>query len=338
MQPHYDFLVIIPTHKRPETLRAAIVGALAQSGVTKKVIVADDSPEGSAREVVAEFPDVLYLQNSKPSGGWPGRVRNLAFDYACRMSITSRFVHFLDDDDTVPKGHYLFVKETFQRNPAIGVVFGVLRPFCTLSSDPDRRRRQEMQLRGVRDWRIRAARFPWLYEEVGNLFRAPNIRRWLYWCHATFGPEMFLCSGGVIRYEHVSQLGGFPDIRITEDFCFYTEAIRRFGVLFVKREAAGYGVGNPAALWNPLDLHGAAKVAHQNEWVAILRSRKRSIRARMGFIKYYGLRLPFEAGVRIVSWLFVPILDRRGYFNELYSLTDPDYFLQKARLADHHGV
>jgi glycosyltransferase involved in cell wall biosynthesis len=321
-----DFLVIIPTYRRRDPLRAAIKSALGQTGITKQIIVADDCSDGSAAEVVKDFPDVTYLKTPTPSGGWPGRVRNFAFNSSCEMGIKANYVHFLDDDDTVPEGHYAVVKETFHKHPSIGVVFGVLRPFCTFSDDPDRRKRQEQQLQDVRNWRVQITRFPWLYQQIGATLKLPSVTQWLYRQRALFGPEMFLCSGGIIRYRHVVELGGFPDIRITQDFSFYTEAIRKFGALFLKREAAGYGVGDPFAIWNPLNLDEAAKPAHTSEWRQEVRLRKRMIRDEMGYFKYYSSNIIFRVVDIVLNRGVIPALDRRGYFTDLYRLLEPDRF------------
>ena len=259
--PKVDFLVIIPTHNRVVPLRAAIGSAYAQTGVTKAIIVADDHPEGTANDVVREFPEVIYIQNPVPTGGWPGRVRNFAFEQSRRIGIEADYVHFLDDDDTVPPNHYATIKQTFVEHPNIGVVFGVLRPFCAFSDSPEQRQRQQRQLESARQWRSSTTRFPWLYQRLGQ--RYPLLAKCL---HVRFGAEMFLCSGGSIRFQSVVELGGFPDIRITEDFAFFTQAIRRYGGLFLQRETAGYGVGDAAAMWTPLDQDDAAKAAHSHEW------------------------------------------------------------------------
>jgi glycosyltransferase involved in cell wall biosynthesis len=261
-----DFLVIVPTHKRREQLRTALRTIFAQTGITKKVIVADDCPEGSAEDVVIKFDDVIYIRNPLPSGGWPGRVRNFALKVSQEMGIKAAYVHFLDDDDTVPEGHYALVKDAFAKNPRIGVIFGVLRPFCVFSENPNRQKRQYQQLKNIRNWRREAGRFPWLYQKISSTLGLPFVTYWLLALRARFGPEMFLCSGGVIRYEHVLELGGFPDIRITQDYFFYTEAIIKFRAMFLGQETAGYGVGDAGAIWNPLSLPGKAKLAHVNEW------------------------------------------------------------------------
>ena len=319
-----SFLVIIPTYKRQGPLHTAIKSAVNQTNVTKQIIVADDCPNGSAAEVVRAFPGVIYLKNPKPSGGWPGRVRNFAFDCSREMGIKAEYIHFLDDDDTVPERHYALLKENFDRHPEIGVIFGVLRPFCEFSDDLGRRSRQETQLQEVRNWRVKAARFPWCYQQIGAALRLPRITQWFFSQHAMFGPEMFLCSGGAIRYEHVVELGGFPDIRITEDYSFYTDAIRKFGALFLKKETAGYGVGDPGAMWNPLDLDEAAKIAHTNERIQERSIRERRLRAEMGRLKYYTRKMIYRTGEIVLSRGMMPVLDRLGYFAELYYLTNPD--------------
>ncbi len=325
------FLVIIPTYKRQHPLGIAIKSALRQTGITKRIIVADDCPNGSAAEVVRAFPEVVYIRNPEPSGGWPGRVRNFAFACSREMGIAADYVHFLDDDDTVPEQHYALLNEAFCKHPEVGVIFGVLRPFCEFSDDPTRRERQELQLQEVRAWRVKATRFPWCYQQIGEVLKLPAVTQWFFSQHALFGEEMFLCSGGVLRYPHVMELGGFPDIRITEDYSFYTDAIRRFGALFLKKETAGYGVGHAGALWSPLDLEGAAKAAHTDEWKRELRIRQRKLRTEMGHLKYYIRMTAYFLGRIVLTQVLMPMLDRWGYFADLHRLVDPDRFSGSAK-------
>ena len=217
--------------------------------MTKIIVVADDCPDGSAIQVVSDFPEVIYLKNPKPSGGWPGRVRNCALSYVYQNRIRADYVHFLDDDDTVPKGHYARLKETFETLPTTGVVFGILRPFCDFASDLAQRERQELQLRNVQDWRIETGRFPWFYHQLGSTL---------------------------------------------------------------------------VAVWNPLGLSKAAKIAHTNEWMQELKSRQRLLRAEMGLFNYYIQKTAFRVTKSVFGACVFPILDRQGYFNRLYQITTPD--------------
>jgi glycosyltransferase involved in cell wall biosynthesis len=291
--------------------------------VTKQIIVADDNPDRSAAAIVKEFSDVIYLQNPTPSGGWPGRVRNFAFTHSLKHQLLSKYVHFLDDDDTVPEGHYAIVKDVFINNPKVGVVFGILRPFCNFSDDHETRQQQEAQLLQIQNWRMTAARYPWLYQQIGDAFRVPLIAKWLFRLHATFGWEMFLCSGGMIRHESVLELGGFPDVRITQDYWFFTEAIRKYGVLFLRRETAGYGVGDPHAVWNPLDLDAAARMKHTSEWTSEFNLRQRILQKEMGKSVYRISNIMFRIEMKFLNRLLIPILHRRGFFEPVYQLTDP---------------
>jgi glycosyltransferase involved in cell wall biosynthesis len=333
-----DFLVIIPTFRRPEPLRAAITSALCQPRVTKRIIVVDDCPDGSAAEVVRTFPEVVYLKNPKPSGGWPGRVRNVAFDFSREMQINAHYVHFLDDDDTVSNEFYAVAKETLEQHRNVGVVFGVMRPFSRLADNPERQKRQESQLQEARDWRVKVTRFPWLYQQIGAAFKLHAVARWLLDQHATFGPEMFLCSGAVIRHGHILALGGFPDVRITEDYWFYTAAIRKFGALFLKMEVVGYGVGDPGAMWNISHLEEAARAAHKTEWMQALRLRRKMLQAEMGTLRYYARKLIFYSERIAFACIVIPVLDCRGYFTDLYRLTNPNLFIKKPSPEEPNGA
>ncbi len=184
--------------------------------------------------------------------------------------------------------------------------------------------RQEMQLQEIRKWRCQVARFPWLYHQIGTTFKLTAVMQWLLAQRARFGNEMFLCSGGVVRYRHVLALGGFPDVRITQDYFFFTEAIVKFKAVFLPRETAGYGVGNTAAIWNPLSLYGKAKLAHINEWKQEISDRQEDIRRDMGNISYHVLRIFFKMEEKLLNRFVIPFLDRRGYFEKLYYLTDPE--------------
>ena len=112
-----EFSVVIPTYRRPQELLEAVHSVLGQLEVTVEVIIVDDSPEGSACAVVKRLndPRVTYFRTPKPTGGVPSVVRNLGFPHANGI-----FVHFLDDDDIVPSGHYGAVKEAFAAHPEGG--------------------------------------------------------------------------------------------------------------------------------------------------------------------------------------------------------------------------
>lgn len=223
-----DFSVIVPTFRRPKALAEALNSVLSQDGVAIEVIVVDDSPDGCAREVAEAAKDrVKYIQNPCPTGGVPSVVRNLGWPHA-----QGRFIHFLDDDDVAPAGHYSAVKQALELRPNIGVVFGSIEPFGDCPTE---------QLTHERRFFLDAAR------------RAASCARfgpkWAFAGQMLFDRTLLVCSACVIRRECVEALRGFdPEIRLMEDSDFFLRAIRRFGAHFVERTVLHYRIGSPSLL------------------------------------------------------------------------------------------
>lgn len=261
-----DFSVIIPTFRRPNELLASINSALMQKDVTKEVIVVDDSPEGSAREVISclEDPRVMYLQNPKPSGGFPSMVRNLAWARA-----KGTFIHFLDDDDIVAEGYYAAAKECFSTRPKIGMVFGQIEPFG--SCPPT-------QLAHERKYFADAARKSATCQLFGP--------KWGFTGAMLFYKALMVCSASIFRRECVFRLGGFdPNIRLMEDADFHVRVIRQFGTHFIQRTAIYYRIGSPSL------MHSSSPPTHSQ--LADQRGGHKGIRAKYrterGTLELYGL-------------------------------------------------
>ncbi len=309
-----DFLVIVPTCRRPEFLLQTLKSALAQAGVSKRIVVVDDCPDASAERVVAGLdPCVIYVKNPEPSGGWPGKVRNFGVEESQRLGIKAHFVHFLDDDDTIPYGHYERVKQAFARHPDIGVVFGELRPFCVFSDDPARRARQEAQLRSTRQHFAHIARLAWVYHHVGATLKFKSFSTWLYRNHAIFGTHLFLCSGGVIRQSQFATLGGFnPQVRITEDYEFFTRAILAGGAHFMERISVNYRLGNTDALWSSLDLSPQQRIHRQAEVRRYLTWRFSQLQTEIGVLRFRAKQVAFRLVELTLNAAVVPLLARFG--------------------------
>jgi len=309
-----DFLVIVPTYRRPEFLTEALKSALRQTGVTKRIVVVDDCPEGSALQATASLdPSLIYLKNPQPSGGWPAKVRNYGFDTSIALGIKARFVHFLDDDDTVPRGHYERVKNAFAAHAEVGVIFGVLRPFCVFSENLERRRRQEAQLRQMQQGYFRTVLRAWIYHHVGATLKLGAIRRWLYRSHAMFGGYLFLCSGAVIRHEQVIRLGGFnPEFRITEDYEFFTRAIIAGSAHFLERISANYRLGSSDSLWHPLELGAQAQIDHRAEVQKFLTSRYLKLQSEFGVSRLRLQKIAFNLVAQILDSAVIPLIGRLG--------------------------
>jgi glycosyltransferase involved in cell wall biosynthesis len=218
-----DFSAVIPTFRRPVELTEALRSVLSQEGVNVEAIVVDDSPEGSSGEVIEALNDsrITYIKNPEPTGGNPALVRNMGWPKA-----KGSFVHFLDDDDVVPVGHYKRAKEAFLAHPEVGVVFGRIEPFglneATL--EPERQYFSNAAHRARK-----AARFGPRLAYAANMY---------------FHSTMIVCSTCQVRRECVEILGGFDNgSRLVEDVEFYARAMRRFGAHFMDEVVLHYRIG-----------------------------------------------------------------------------------------------
>ncbi len=213
-------------------------------------------------------PRIRYVRNSEPSGGKPAVVRNLAWPLA-----NGALMHFLDDDDIVPDGHYRAIKKVFAATPDIGVVFGTVEPFGF----------DEAQLSHERAFFSRAARRAATCQKFG-----PHVA---FAARMLFGETMLVCSAGVVRRECVIAVNGFdPDLPLMEDVDFYARTIRRFGALFMQQVSLHYRIG-PSLMHRP----GVQTLVRQS-----YKRMHERYRAEMGSVEFYGLKA-FERMLRVVS-------------------------------------
>lgn len=261
-----DISVVIPTFQRPQELLEAISSVLRQENVTVEVIVVDDSAEASAREPVEGLgdPRVSYVQNPKPSGGYPSIVRNLGWPRA-----TGTFVHFLDDDDIVPEGHYDEVVRAFAAHPEVGHVFSRIEPFGTASDG---------QMAHEREYFDHAARKARFCSRFGS--------KWAFVPKMLFNQLLFVCSACVLRRECVEQLGGFdPEIRLMEDADFHIRAIRRFGTVYLDRVGLNYRISAKSLMHSPNPSE--AQLRDEREGHRLLHAKYRRER---GLFEYYAIQ------------------------------------------------
>lgn len=270
--PVPDVSVVVPTFRRPAQVLEAVRSVLGQSGVGVEVVVADDSPEGSARPGIEALrnPRVTYRHRAACSNGNPSVVRNDAFEGA-RGAV----VHFLDDDDRVAPGAYRDVLRAFASHPDRGVVFGRIEPFGQDEAAVARER-------AVFSIARRRAR---LFTRFGGRFGL--VANQLY-----AAPTVLVNSACLIRREHVLALGGYdPELRIMEDVEFYTRAIRRFGFVFLDRVVAEYRTGCPS-LMNDLEDARRVDAAYERTYA--------KYRASHGRLELLALKI---VGKGLIRWL-----------------------------------
>lgn len=267
-----DYSVIIPTFRRPKELTEALSSALSQEGVTVEAFVIDDSAEGSAQGAVEGLRDsrVTYVRNPCPTGGVPSVVRNLGWPLASGDSI-----HFLDDDDIVPEGHYLRVKEIFSRQPDVGLIFGRVEPFGDVQIE---------QLQKERSYFARAARRSHVCQRFGS--------KWGFVASMLFGDALLVCSASILRRQCVEQLAGFdPEIRLMEDADFHVRAMREFGAYFMDRISIHYRIGANSLMHSPTP--SASQLQYER---AGHRKMQGKYQKRRGALEFYALAL-FERSV-----------------------------------------
>ena len=262
-----DISVIIPTFRRPKQLGEALASVLSQTGVSIEVVVVDDSPEGSAQEVLSHVQDlrVRYLRNPEPTGGFPSAVRNLGWPLA-----HGAFVHFLDDDDLVPEGHYAAVKAAFSQHRDVGVVFGHIEPF----GNPP-----EAQMRHERHFFRDAARRASFCRRFGP--------RWAFAARMVFDRTLLVCGGAVVRRECVQSLGGFdPQIKLGEDIDFFGRAMRQFGAHFTDRVTLRYHIGSPSLMHAPKLSEREMQQLRDG-----IRRMHANYRAKHGAVEFYAMKI-----------------------------------------------
>jgi glycosyltransferase involved in cell wall biosynthesis len=228
-----DISVIIPTYRRPAELDEALRSVLRQDGVTLELIVVDDSAEGSAESVVNALgdPRISYVRNRPPSGGRPAGPRNLGASLA-----SGELVHFMDDDDHVPAGHYAEAAAFFRASPNVDVLFGRVLPFGA----------DEAQVAAEAAYFADAARRA---RRCGRLGRIAG--RWAFAASMLFRPAMLVCGAAILRRSCIAAIDGFDlGLPLVEDVDFYARAVRRFDVRFVDRPTLHYRIA-PSMMHGP---------------------------------------------------------------------------------------
>lgn len=113
--------VVIPTYKRAQLLRKAIISALAQEEAGRlfdiEIIVVDDCSPDETAQVAAEFPHVHYLRLPENRGA--SGARNAGIKCA-----KGKYVALLDDDDEFLTHKLMVQVPILESHPEVGVLYG----------------------------------------------------------------------------------------------------------------------------------------------------------------------------------------------------------------------
>lgn len=126
--------IVIPTYKRPEGIQNALDSLVGQTAGERiiEIVVADNDPNASAKDIVAEFArtsaiEVIYKHVPEPG---VSNARNGALSVA-----RGRFIAFLDDDMKALKGWLEELVKTSLKYKA-GITFGPAIAVMPNKEDP----------------------------------------------------------------------------------------------------------------------------------------------------------------------------------------------------------
>jgi GT2 family glycosyltransferase len=239
-----DLSVIIPTFRRENEVVQAVESVLRDSAFRVEVLVADDSPDGSAAPYLEKIKDprFSYTKREVPTGGKPAIVRN-----ELARSARGRYLYFLDDDDTASPATLLAMIRSLDRS-GHGVAIGVVRPF------------------GKEDSSVVQAEIEH-YRKAEETFQKLRTRYMLV-SQLLFKPSIIVCSACIIRREAFEAIGGFdPSFPLYEDVAMYIRAVRRFGYDFVSDVLLDRRTGEPSLIQNERDAsrtHVSYRMIHDN--------------------------------------------------------------------------
>jgi glycosyltransferase involved in cell wall biosynthesis len=93
----------VPTYRRPQLLKRALLSIVMQTHNDWSCIVFDDCPDGSARSVTEEIDDprIAYLHNSPPLGA----AMNIDQSFKSRPIRGGRYAFVLEDDNYLFSRH-----------------------------------------------------------------------------------------------------------------------------------------------------------------------------------------------------------------------------------------
>jgi GT2 family glycosyltransferase len=224
--------VVIPTFHREQQLVDAVRSVLSQEGVVVEVIVVDDSPEGSARDVINALADprVHYLLRQQPSGGRPALVRN---EGASRAQ--GEYLYFLDDDDLLEVDALKEMLAALKPRPDAGMAFGVVSPFG-----------ENQAVLAQQQHYFREARRIALRLHSARQFQA---------C-MTYRSPVMICSACLGRRSAFEACGGFDTaIPLCEDSELWARLAGATGFVFLDRSVVRYRTGASSLMHdlNPQD-------------------------------------------------------------------------------------
>lgn len=237
--------VLIITLNRPDWLQKCLECLHAQSPPPDQILVVDSSPDDRTAEVVAGFPDVLYLRN--PNGfGRMTASRNIGL-----QSATGDILAFLDDDAFAHPGWLSALKEGFC-DPKVGAVGG-----RALNNQPGEATRGVEEIGQLKPNGALTGNFA---ADPGKIIEVRHVMG----CNMAFRREVVAQLGG-FREDY----GGISGVREDTDMCLRVGQLG-YKILFVPAACVDH-LGAPQAVGQRFDTRYAF-ASERNHLTLLLRN------------------------------------------------------------------
>lgn len=217
-----DVSVVVTSLRFDTQLLPSLASVLRQKDASIEVLVADDSPEGSARSTVQALGDarVRYLPRAGAAGSNPALLRNDAAGIA-----RGRYLHFLDDGDVLEADALSALKNILDGTPGAGMAFGAVVPF---GADEDRLRQEQRYFR-----------------EAARVARRLRGRLQLV-KYLLFRPTILINSACMVRRQAFAEAGGYDaELPVFEHVDLWQRIARAEGFVYVDRPIVRYRAGAP---------------------------------------------------------------------------------------------
>ena len=167
--------VVIPTHNSRRYIVPALDSIRAQKHRTLEIIVVDDGSSDGTSQLIREYaPDVRVIEQQQR--GHPA-ARNVGI-----RAARGEFLSFLDHDDLWSFDKLERQIVSFERDPALDLVFGHIQNFFTAEMSPADRERIFVPLRplpGLLQGAMLARRSS--FDRVGLFFEERSVGDFLDW-------------------------------------------------------------------------------------------------------------------------------------------------------------
>ena len=236
--------VIIVTLNRPDCIRRCLDCLFDQSPRPEQIIVVDASPDDRTRQVVDEFPNVVYLRNDSGYGRMTAS-RNIGLKVA-----TGEIIAFLDDDAFARPGWLENLLATYS-DDTIGAVGG-----RALNNQPGE---EVVGVNEIGQLKPNGLLTGYFAADPGRIMEVDHI----IGCNMSYRRDVLAALGG-LREDYTG-----TEVREETDICLRVKALG-YRILFNPAACVNH-LGAPQAKGQRFDTR-YAYYAQRNHFVLLIRN------------------------------------------------------------------